>query len=68
MTLSLENPQLKPLVHADVVETPPRPPSPEHGFATRAVHAGSHLDPSTGAVIAPVRHYSILYRGIAQRC
>ncbi|OKL56964.1 Cystathionine gamma-lyase [Talaromyces atroroseus] len=55
MTLSLENPQLKPLVHADVVETPPRPASPEHGFATRAVHAGAHLDPHTGAVIAPVQ-------------
>lgn len=54
MTLSLENPQLKPLIRADVVETPPRPASPEHGFATRAVHAGAHLDPSTGAVIAPI--------------
>lgn len=36
------------------IETPPRPPSPEHGFGTRAVHAGSPHDPVTGAVIAPI--------------
>lgn len=55
MSFPLENPQLlKPLAHADVVETPPRPASPEHRFGTRAVHSGAHIDPSTGAVIAPV--------------
>jgi cystathionine gamma-lyase len=36
------------------IETPPRPPSPVHGFGTLAVHAGSPHDPVTGAVIAPV--------------
>lgn len=36
------------------VDTPPRPRSPVHGFGTLAVHAGSPIDPVTGAVIAPV--------------
>ncbi|OAA64886.1 cystathionine gamma-lyase [Cordyceps fumosorosea ARSEF 2679] len=36
------------------VETPPRPPTPEHRFGTLAVHAGSPHDPSTGAVIEPI--------------
>jgi hypothetical protein len=54
MTLP-DNPHLQPLAHADSIDTPPRPPSPEHGFGTLAVHSGAHLDPSTGAVIAPVR-------------
>lgn len=56
MTLSVEeSPRLPALVHPDVVQTPTRPPPPEHRFGTRAVHSGAHLDPSTGAVIAPVR-------------
>ena len=36
------------------VETPPRAPTPVHNFGTLAVHAGSPLDPSTGAVIEPI--------------
>jgi cystathionine gamma-lyase len=36
------------------IDTPPRVPSPVHNFGTLAVHAGAHLDPSTGAVIAPI--------------
>ena len=36
------------------IDTPPRAPSPVHGFGTLAVHAGSPLDPVTGAVIEPV--------------
>lgn len=36
------------------IETPPRAPSPVHKFGTLAVHAGAPLDPSTGAVIAPL--------------
>ncbi|XMA17654.1 hypothetical protein WAI453_010445 [Rhynchosporium graminicola] len=36
------------------IDTPPRAPSPVQGFGTLAVHAGSHHDPSTGAVIAPI--------------
>lgn len=36
------------------VTTPPRAPSPVQGFATRAVHAGSPIDPTTGAVIEPI--------------
>jgi hypothetical protein len=61
MTFPLENPQLiKPLAHADVVETPPRPASPEYRFGTRAVHSGAHIDPGTGAVIAPVSSTSPL--------
>lgn len=36
------------------VETPPRAPSPVHGFGTLAVHAGAPHDPVTGAVIAPI--------------
>ncbi|KAL1965985.1 hypothetical protein VTN77DRAFT_4925 [Rasamsonia byssochlamydoides] len=54
MTLPSSNPQLRPLAHADSVETPPRPPSPEQRFGTLAVHAGAHQDPTTGAVIAPI--------------
>jgi cystathionine gamma-lyase len=36
------------------IDTPARAPSPVHGFGTLAVHAGSPIDPSTGAVIAPI--------------
>ncbi|KAK5149993.1 cystathionine gamma-lyase cys3 [Recurvomyces mirabilis] len=36
------------------IETPPRAPSPVHGFGTLAVHVGSDHDPTTGAVIAPI--------------
>ena len=36
------------------VDTPPRPPSPIHNFGTLAVHAGSPIDPTTGAVIEPI--------------
>src|SRR5271156_512311 len=36
------------------IDTPPRAPSPVHNFGTLAVHAGARLDPSTGAVIAPI--------------
>jgi len=36
------------------IETPPRAPSPVHRFGTLAVHAGSHHDPVTGAVIEPI--------------
>ncbi|WPG98928.1 cystathionine gamma-lyase-like protein [Acrodontium crateriforme] len=36
------------------IETPPRAPSPVHGFGTLAVHAGAPLDPHTGAVIEPI--------------
>lgn len=36
------------------IETPPRAPSPIHNFGTLAVHAGSPIDPSTGAVIEPL--------------
>lgn len=36
------------------IETPPRAPSPVHRFGTLAVHAGSPIDPSTGAVIEPL--------------
>ena len=28
--------------------------TPSHGFGTRAVHAGQHPDPSTGAIMTPV--------------
>jgi hypothetical protein len=37
------------------IDTPPRAPSPIHNFGTLAVHAGSPIDPTTGAVIEPVR-------------
>lgn len=37
------------------IETPARAPTPVHQFGTRAVHAGAHVDATTGAVIAPVR-------------
>ncbi|KAJ9195468.1 hypothetical protein DTO164E3_6781 [Paecilomyces variotii] len=36
------------------IDTPPRPPTPEHKFGTLAVHSGAHHDPTTGAVIAPI--------------
>lgn len=36
------------------IVTPPRAPSPVHGFGTLAVHAGSPIDPSTGAVIEAI--------------
>ncbi|TGJ82317.1 hypothetical protein E0Z10_g6435 [Xylaria hypoxylon] len=36
------------------IETPPRAPTPVHGFGTLAVHAGSPHDPTTGAVIEPI--------------
>ncbi len=29
-------------------------PSPTHGFATRAIHAGQAPDPATGAVVTPI--------------
>src|SRR5450755_4948566 len=28
--------------------------SPEHSFATRAIHAGQEADPTTGATIVPI--------------
>ena len=36
------------------IETPLRARTPVHNFGTLAVHSGAHLDPSTGAVIAPI--------------
>lgn len=36
------------------IDTPARAPSPIHNFGTLAVHAGSPLDPTTGAVIEPI--------------
>ncbi|KAL1975282.1 hypothetical protein VTN31DRAFT_3674 [Thermomyces dupontii] len=36
------------------IDTPTRPPSPQHQFGTRAVHAGADPDPTTGAVIEPI--------------
>jgi cystathionine gamma-lyase len=36
------------------IDTPPRAPSPVHGFGTLAVHAGAPHDPSTGAVIESI--------------
>ncbi|OJD12818.1 hypothetical protein AJ78_06641 [Emergomyces pasteurianus Ep9510] len=36
------------------IETPPRAPTPVHEFGTLAVHAGAHIDATTGAVIAPI--------------
>jgi len=36
------------------IETPQRAPSPVHQFGTLAVHAGSPIDPTTGAVIEPL--------------
>jgi cystathionine gamma-lyase len=36
------------------IDTPPRAPSPVHRFGTLAVHAGSPIDPTTGAVIEPI--------------
>lgn len=40
------------------IDTPPRAPSPVHGFGTLAVHAGSPHDPVTGAVIEAVRYHA----------
>ena len=34
--------------------TPKQPDSQEHGFATRAIHAGQEPDPTTGAVNVPI--------------
>jgi len=42
------------LNHEHPIETPPRAPSPVHGFATLAVHAGAPHDPVTGAVIESI--------------
>ncbi|MCJ1474305.1 cystathionine gamma-lyase cys3 [Lambiella insularis] len=40
---------------ADIsIDTPPRASSPVHRFGTLAVHAGSPIDPVTGAVIEPI--------------
>ncbi|KAI0022311.1 putative cystathionine gamma-lyase [Xylariomycetidae sp. FL0641] len=36
------------------IESPPRAPTPVHGFGTLAVHAGAPHDPTTGAVIEPI--------------
>ncbi|KAI9746117.1 MAG: cystathionine gamma-lyase cys3 [Claussenomyces sp. TS43310] len=36
------------------IETPPRAPSPVNRFGTLAVHAGSPIDPVTGAVIESI--------------
>ncbi|KAI0593410.1 Cys/Met metabolism PLP-dependent enzyme [Biscogniauxia sp. FL1348] len=41
-----------PIEHS--IDTPPRPPTPVHGFGTLAVHAGAPHDPTTGAVIEPI--------------
>lgn len=41
------------------IDTPPRAPSPDHAFGTLAVHAGSPIDPVTGAVIEPVSSSSL---------
>ncbi|UNI15035.1 Cystathionine gamma-lyase [Purpureocillium takamizusanense] len=43
-----------PIATDNPVSTPPRPPTPVHGFGTLAVHAGSPHDPATGAVIEPI--------------
>ncbi|QIW97361.1 hypothetical protein AMS68_002879 [Peltaster fructicola] len=40
--------------HGQAIETPPRAPSPVHRFGTLAVHAGSPIDPVSGAVIEPI--------------
>ncbi|KJZ73585.1 Cystathionine gamma-lyase [Hirsutella minnesotensis 3608] len=45
---------MSPPVTSDPVSTPPRPPTPVHGFGTLAIHAGSPHDPTTGAVIEPI--------------
>jgi cystathionine gamma-lyase len=45
---------MSPSIVPEVVETPPRAPTPVHGFGTLAVHAGSPHDPVTGAVIEPI--------------
>jgi cystathionine gamma-lyase len=33
---------------------PPAPAAPVQGLATRAIHAGQHPDPSTGAIMTPI--------------
>ncbi|KAG5982236.1 cystathionine gamma-lyase cys3 [Claviceps pusilla] len=45
---------MSPPATLDPVSTPPRPPTPVHGFGTLAVHAGSPHDAHTGAVIEPI--------------
>ncbi|EEQ34868.1 cystathionine gamma-lyase cys3 [Microsporum canis] len=42
------------LEQKETIETPPRAPSPVHRFGTRAVHTGAPIEPTTGAVIAPI--------------
>lgn len=57
MTVPLEQP----------VTTPPRAPSPVHGFGTLAVHAGAPHDPTTGAVIEPISlSTTFAQRGVGQ--
>ena len=41
------------------IDTPPRAASPVHRFGTLAVHAGSPIDPVTGAVIEPVGFWDV---------
>ena len=41
-------------VNGNAIETPPRAPTPVHGFGTLAVHAGAPHDPATGAVIESI--------------
>ncbi|KAM0471767.1 hypothetical protein ACHAPE_006593 [Trichoderma viride] len=45
---------MSPPVTSDPVTTPVRPPTPVHAFGTLAVHAGSPIDPATGAVIEAI--------------
>ena len=33
---------------------PPKTPAASHGLGTRAIHAGQHPDPSTGAIMTPI--------------
>lgn len=40
--------------HHEPISTPPRAPSPVHGFGTLAVHAGAPHDAATGAVIESI--------------
>ncbi|PGH18475.1 hypothetical protein AJ80_04445 [Polytolypa hystricis UAMH7299] len=51
---SVFNPSVQAERDGAPIETPPRAPSPVHQFGTMAVHAGAHVDPTTGAVIAPI--------------
>ncbi|MGH6926672.1 MAG: PLP-dependent transferase, partial [Dongiaceae bacterium] len=32
----------------------PKPTTNRQGFSTRAIHAGQHPDPSTGAIMMPI--------------